>query len=301
MYNCSACGKSYTSKQNLNLHYERQPLCVNWLKLQTTDEKIKKLIDYIDNEYDKKDNYNHDDYDKKSKRNNFYSCDVCNKIFSNSGNLNVHLKSSIICQKMKKYTTVYPYAFLEELSTREKKEIIEEIKEEKEIVDSEKIDDISNEIFIAPKYNLCHIIWNVFLIDKELKLTQEIIEENNIGYIIAILPDKETYYEKVKVNVEHSIMIYEGHEPLLDFERFDIECKRIELLRKERKNIFVFCNNGYQRSIPFLCHYLVNHHKDEVPTFERAIDIILPQVDKANYNSTRNNYIQSMKLLFKKE
>ena len=193
-------------------------------------------------------------------------CKYCNKKFSSKSNLNKHMNTNIICKKWGKYMELKPVY----------------------------------EHFEAPKYQLCHIIWNVFVIDKEFPLTQEIIDENNVGYILAMLPEKKIYYEKfadVK-EVNHHIMEYEGHDMNIDVELFDEQCNIIEEYRKERKNIFVFCNSGYQRSIPFLCHYLTKHHADEVPTIEKAIDIILPQVDKKNYATMRDEYIVNMNKLF---
>ena len=248
MFECKACGRSYGYKDSLKKHYARQPLCEKWLDNKKLNTKV---VEYVNEHWS----------EEKEHQTN---CQICNKSFSNIGNLNRHMNENVICKKWEKYYN------------------IESIYEE----------------FIAPKYKLNHIIWNVFLIDKELELTDEIIKENNIGYIIALLPDEKVYYEKVKVNVPHTIMTYEGHNPILDVEKFDIECNKIEEYRKERKNIFVFCNNGYQRSIPFLCHYLTKFHNDEVPTIEKAIDIILPQVDKDNYSTLRNKYIENMELLF---
>jgi len=144
-----------------------------------------------------------------------------------------------------------------------------------------------------------HIIWNVFLIDKETEINEKVVEENKLGYVIAILPDEKEYDERVKVDIDHCIMKYEGHEPYLDYEVFDKQCEKIEEYRKQRKNIFVFCNNGYQRSIPFLCYYLTKYHDDEVPNVEKAIDIILPQVDPDNYSKIRNNVIENVNTLMK--
>jgi hypothetical protein len=44
------------------------------------------------------------------------------------------------------------------------------------------------------------------------------------------------------------------------------------------RNVLVFCNNGYQRSIPFLVYYLTNYHSDEVPSIEKAVELILSQL-----------------------
>lgn len=202
----------------------------------------------------------------KSEEEDELKCTSCNQIFSNKGNLNKHYKNRKQCYKWKKF---------DEFS-----EIYEK--------------------FEAPKYKLCHIIWNIFLIDKEFQLTQEIINENNIGYIVALLPDEQVYKDKVTIDIPHNILLYNSHTPFLDIEIFNQEIKKIEQFRKERKNIFVFCNNGYQRSIPFLIYYLIKFHYDEVPTIEKALDIILPQVDKENYSKIRQKYIDNMSSLFSK-
>lgn len=247
---CKACGRSYSTKQNLNQHFSRQPLCEIWMNESIFNSK---LVEYVDKHIDEE-------------KIHMKECKYCNKKFASKSNLNKHMNTNVICKKWEKYMELKPLY----------------------------------EHFEPPKYKLCHIIWNVFLIDKEFEVTQEIIDENKIGYILALLPDKKIYDEKIKINVAHNIIEYQGHNmDNMDFELFDKECQKIEEYRKERKNIFVFCNNGYQRSIPFLCHYLVNHHNDEVPTIEKAIDIILPQVDKENYSKLRDKYIENMNKLFK--
>lgn len=139
--------------------------------------------------------------------------------------------------------------------------------------------------------------------DKQMAMLpnfNEIIEENNIKYIIAILPRTSIYDEILgHINLPHTVMTYNGHTPDLDEELFKKQCEMIESYRKERGNIFIFCNNGYQRSLPFLCWYLTKFHKDEVPSIDKAIDIILPQVDKDNYGTVRDRLIRNIKSLFK--
>jgi hypothetical protein len=158
-------------------------------------------------------------------------CGICNTVFANLGNLNRHLDTSTICSKWTLYRDLEP------LQTYLSKPEMEE--------------------FIAPKHKLCHIIWNIFLIDKELKDIPEIIAENNIKYIIAILPNEHTYNASFPPGIDHHIMKYSDHTTKLNIEEFNEQCMKIEDYRSRRENIFVCCNSGYQRSIPFLCYYLL--------------------------------------------
>lgn len=289
---CEACHKTYSTKQNLAMHYSRQPLCKIWIDNINPD--IKEVVE-------SKINTKKDDKDTR--------CPACKKSFSNVSNVNKHIENNLTCKKWIAYQDLKTHSrlFKEEYILFDKEikpcNEVQYIEEHGNSVLPGKIAYKSGansieESFEAPKHKLCHIIWNVFLIDKETKVTQEILDENNIKYIIGILPDETIYNEKVKVNVAHSIMKYAGQNMTLDTRRFDEECKKIEEYRERRENVFVFCNNGYQRSIPFLCHYLIKHHRNEVPNVERAIDIILPQVDKENFAKLRRRFIQQVEELF---
>lgn len=303
-HDCYACERSYSTKHNLMLHHQRQPLCVKWIECipeSLNYEIIKKMVE--DKEVSTK-------------------CCICEKEYTTTSNLLRYYNNNLVCKKWlifkdiqnlkplfekdfkpfdnsnDKPSGVSKYTVLE-CNVTHRVESLRPFRPDS--IEECNCDGMVLDKFEAPAYKLNHIIWNVFLIDKETKLTEEIVKENNVGYIIAILPDPEIYKEKIKVNVDYTVMQYNGHEPLLDYPRFAEECDKIEAYRKERKNVFVFCNNGYQRSIPFLCYYLTKFHGDEVPTLEKAIDIILPQVDKENYANIRNPTINSMRILFKKE
>lgn len=157
------------------------------------------------------------------------------------------------------------------------------------------------ETFEPPKYSIAHIIWNLFLIDKDfLKKVKinDIVNDNNIKYILSILPDENEYRKYIDIDIDHTIMNYDGHNTILDLDAFERACVKIETYRGKRENILIFCNSGYQRSIPFLCYYLMKHHPNEVPDVDRAIDIILPQVDKVGYPELRGKYIESIGKLF---
>jgi hypothetical protein len=151
--------------------------------------------------------------------------------------------------------------------------------------------------FEAPKHKLCHIIWNLFLIDKDLKDLPEIIEENNIKYIIGIFPNKNIYGQTFPPGISHHVMLYDEHTPAVDIRAFDEQCQKIEEHRQKRNNIFICCNSGYQRSIPFLCYYLVKYHPEEVPTIAKAVELVLSQVDKKNYASMKDEYTFSTELV----
>ena len=290
MFECIACNKSYTTKTNLKLHHTRQPLCINWIKLNPG------LKDYIDTKY----NLPEDPHNIQTQQNT--TCGICNTTFSNIGNLNKHLNTSIICSKWKHYKELQPLeTYISKINYNEIIPVDKPYYLHKESYLLQNIKtspSIYHEEFIAPKHKLCHIIWNIFLIDKEFAISEDLLEDNNIKYIISILPDEETYNNKFsQYNIDHYVMKYNGHNTNIDINEYDIQCNKIEDYRSRRENIFVFCNNGYQRSIPFLCYYLVKYHNNEAPTIEKALDLILPQVDKANYITIKDNYIEKMKLL----
>lgn len=272
MIECGACNKLYSSKHCLKKHHQRQPLCAEWLKLKPS------LKSYVNNKL----MLPHDAGFHENK------CGICGTMFSNKGNLNRHLDNSLVCRKWLVYEDAQQLqAYINTIPTA--------------YPDPEQTEDSTFATFEAPAYSLCHIIWNVFVIDKELAKKQDmsqIVKDNNIGYVLAILPDEKEYPSDLAF-VPHEVMAYEGHTPTLNVADFDKQCALIEEHRKNRVNVFVFCNNGYQRTIPFLTYYLTRFHGDEVPTIERAMDLILPQVDKANYASIRDGYVRDITELFK--
>lgn len=258
MLKCEACNKVYSTPYNLKKHWKRQPLCEKWITLQPG---LKDFIDY------KVSLQTNDDKEENT------TCMACKIMFANVGNLNRHLATSIICSKWDLYNDLKPINGFIGKSYSE---------------------------FESPKYSLNHIIWNVFLIDKEFAKKPEmkdIIQENNAKYVIAILPHEDDPGWLKELGVDVACLHYDGHNTFIDKAGFDVQCKKIEEYRARRENVFVFCNNGYQRSIPFLTYYLTEHHKDEVPDVQRAIDIILPQVDKTNYSNVRDKYIQDMRTI----
>lgn len=256
MSRCEACSKVYSTPSNLNKHLKRQPLCQSWIDLQSSG--IKGYIDEAIKEQPQQE-------DKAPQ------CPSCKLPFANIGNMNRHLESSIVCKKWSMFQQISPIVSYMSL-TKES----------------------HYDTFVTPKYSLCHIIWNVFLVDKEFTAKMDmtsVCKENKIKYIIAILPSAQ---QIPVLNVNHRVMIYEGHDTVLDIVAFDEECLKIERYREARDNVMVFCNSGYQRSIPFLCYYLLKYHRKEVPDVPKAIDIILPQVDKKNYNTLRPKYVENI-------
>ncbi len=145
-----------------------------------------------------------------------------------------------------------------------------------------------SEVEPMPPSKTYHIIWNLLLADKQLELTPEALAADNIQHIVAILPS-QSEFEKLNTQIPDcpfTVLEY-GYEHTVNINREQFqECgKMIDSMARApgRHNILIFCNNGYQRSIPFLVYYLTKFHPDEVPTVSRAVEIILSQVDRANY------------------
>lgn len=148
-----------------------------------------------------------------------------------------------------------------------------------------------------------HIIWNVLLTDKLTPLTQALIEENKVAHIVAILPTEDDYkaLNKEIPDVPYSVIAYgDSHMPVFSREAYDPMCDLIDsIARREnsessKRNVLIFCNNGYQRSLPFLAYYLTKCHPDEVPNVERAVDLILPQVNRKDYAKDRDQTIRDL-------
>jgi hypothetical protein len=161
-----------------------------------------------------------------------------------------------------------------------------------------------------------HIIWNVLLADKQMELTEKTLEDDNICHIIAILPQESDFLElntSIK-NFPYTVLEYgKNHDTTIDKTKF-AKCGSFvkdvatsdgwgfapvdSVARTQgRRNILIFCNNGYQRSIPFLVYYLTTFHKDEIPTMEKALTIILSQTDKLNYNKVLQPMVENVSKL----
>jgi protein-tyrosine phosphatase len=155
---------------------------------------------------------------------------------------------------------------------------------------------------LSPPSKTHHIIWNVLLGDKQLELTQQNLDDDNICHIVAILPHESDF---LKLNTQikdfpYTVLEYgDGHNTTIDKSAYDKCGSFIDSVAKKegRGNILVFCNNGYQRSVPFLVYYLTTFHKDEVPDIEKALDIILSQVDRNNYMEILKPMVDSVSKL----
>lgn len=152
----------------------------------------------------------------------------------------------------------------------------------------------------SPKTDIHHLIWNIIITDKLTTFTPEMLVQNKIKYILAILPHNIQFLE---LNQEipdfpYDVLEYgDSHDMNIDFELYDTYCKKIDEIAKNGdtiRNVLVFCNNGYQRSMTFLVYYLINYHKDEFSTIAHATEMILSQVDRDNYTKIKDGMIENI-------
>ncbi len=154
-----------------------------------------------------------------------------------------------------------------------------------------------------------HIIWNLLLTDKLVKLTPELVERNKIRTIMAILPDKSEYAELAKEIPDVENYVYEYghvHDMNTDYAEYDYMSQKIDYVAKnakenEYRNVLLFCNNGYQRSLPFITYYLTRYHADEFDSINKAVKYVLMTLDRDNYNSIVDAQVENItKILDKK-
>ena len=307
---CGACNKSYSSSSALRKHMQRQPMCEAWLKLRPG------IKNYVDDKLATSQQAKaelHDDKDRPR------TCSVCNASFVNQGNLNRHLDGSLACQKWTLYNDL---AWIESYVTEAEHETEAETEAEHETLQVDRCSR-SRRLGLGHSHvpassgvpRCIHIIWNLLLADKGIlgglgdDGVASMLAEENITYVIAILPAEsaaQIYEEHLGARhpgLAHGILPYEGHEPRVDKEAFDVQCRKIEEIRDRtrelgasspRANVLIFCNSGYQRSIPFICYYLTRFHADEAPSIDKAVDLVLPNVDRAAYAAERGRYVTSI-------
>ena len=158
---------------------------------------------------------------------------------------------------------------------------------------------LPEEFVSPPPTSIHHIIWNIVITDKLTTLNQDIIEQNKIKHILAILPETDDF---LKLNTDIQDMPYDvlsygsDHNMDINFDLYDEYSKKIDDIAKisDIRNVLIFCNNGFQRSIPFIVYYLINYHKDEVPTIEKAIELILSQIDRDNFMKIKDDMINNI-------
>ena len=285
---CPACNKVYSNKYNLAKHYVRQPLCKKWQELNC---EIKSYVDYKFA----------GSILEEPKSNT--TCQSCGIVYSNVGNLNKHLESSLICSKWDLYNSLEPVQSYMKKYFR----------------------DADVNLNKLPVY---HIIWNLYLTDRDVAFKQDItiydaneifwdiIKTQNIKYVAAILPNTVdlphatgTYTITPRDNgftksldaygIASDVMYYDGHTESIDLAQYEAQIAIFEEHRRKRENVLIFCNSGYQRSLPFIVYYLVKYHHDEVPTISQAMDIILPQIDKEQYKN-KMKFVEKIEELFSK-
>jgi hypothetical protein len=255
-------------------------------------------------------------------QNGRFECVSCSKRFSTQSNLNRHMRTSIICEKWKAHMP--PKAPAHHLSPQKEAYNANCLTEPHSINDYYKpnedstvsFDTIRYTIHDPPKDNLIHVIWNLFICDKYQKIDQDVIDRNGIGYIITILPYESDYLTYIpdelttgnptlsweakeaadKTLPHHTIEYLDTHEDTIDaalLATYQDQCARIEEVRKQpNRNIIIFCNNGYQRSVPFLCYYLLKYHPDEYPSLINVLQLVLGKVQGKPEPDYMNEYIK---------
>lgn len=264
---CKSCQRTYNCQnlgpvETLNQHLQRNLSCKKWMDFLDSDDKFANSIQI---------KLNNEKTIHLNKINSKTKCTFCDKEYCNSGNLTKHLINYPLCNRFHNYNII------------------------KSWFDNNDFDTVPNTV----PSSLIHIIWNLFLTDKisfSKQDTQAQLKDNNISYIICILPDKLSQSEFLPL-LQIDTITYDDHEPVLNDKILELYKKcyeKIMVLQKERKNTLLFCNNGYQRSLPFLCYYLINYHTQEVPNLDRALEIILSQVDKLNYLKIKDETKKSL-------
>lgn len=87
-FQCEACLKNFTTKQSLERHHYRFPLCKNW---KGGDEPVVEQSVY---------HWARDKIEEALSKGNCRTCRFCEKEFSTLGNFHKHFESSVVCNRL---------------------------------------------------------------------------------------------------------------------------------------------------------------------------------------------------------
>lgn len=87
-YQCQACHKNFTTKQSLERHHGRFPLCKNW---KATEEPAFEHSVYT---------WARNTIEAALSKGNSTTCRFCEKEFSSLGNFHKHFESATVCNRL---------------------------------------------------------------------------------------------------------------------------------------------------------------------------------------------------------
>ena len=136
--------------------------------------------------------------------------------------------------------------------------------------------------------NLYYITPNLIITDRVVILTQDIIDINNISYIIGFFETKELFYDLTLRlnNITSNIVEYglNGNMDFIDFKFYEWMSDQVESIVSTGKNVLFYCDNDFTTAIPFISLYMTKKCKQLTPTINSVIRLILTITDSDNIN-----------------
>lgn len=299
MTKCLACEKTYNI--DINEHYNRNPTCENWVNMLNGKDYYAKSIQKLL---------------KSSKDIYSNTCDICSKSYKSRNSFLKHCREHPECKKTKWYNEIKKGAHCESdhdgVRWMDFEESMHNNNNEHPINFSysnkaEKQFSLCEKINKTQSVKLHNIIWNIYLTDKSyINDLKDGININNIKYLICILPNKTSIsinreiVDEMNGNIDY---LYYGnnHSSIISNKTLYQFNKCYDKLQKNKQNTLILCNAGYQRSIPFICYYLLNRYSDEIPCLEKAVELCLTKINKQNVNIMKDLTVSTLRKLMDEE
>lgn len=145
--------------------------------------------------------------------------------------------------------------------------------------------------YLSNKYNIHHIIDNVYLGDLPSSISYDKLEEDGITHIISIINGSYSMYPN-KFKYKH---IHINDDPWLSIDNYFDECIQfIENAEKEGGKVLIHCMCGISRSVTIIVAYLIKKHKYTLN------DAILYLKDKKQNINPNDGFINQLKKYEKK-